>query len=310
MGSFPSGTDGARRRRLKDSAARGAAALGSICLAGCNPAVLDPQGPIGAAEKTILIDSMAIMLAIVIPTIIAIFGVAWWYRSSNRRARYLPDWEYSGQLELIVWAIPLLTIMLLGGVAWIGSHDLDPAKPLPSKDEPLNVQVVSLDWKWLFIYPDQHLASVNRLVIPAGTPIHFSLTSASVMNAFFVPELGTMIYTMNRMATQVNLSADKPGKYFGLSSHFSGDGFADMHFDVEALPPSDFFAWLGAVRAGGPALTPQSYAELAKQGIVATPFTYRAVDDDMFEKIVAQALPPGPGPVAETDPDGVKRGGN
>ena len=310
MGSFPSGTDGARRRRLKDSAARGAAALGSIRLAGCNPAVLDPQGPIGAAEKTILINSMAIMLAIVIPTIVAIFGVAWWYRSSNRRARYLPDWEYSGQLELIVWAIPLLTIMLLGGVAWIGSHDLDPAKPLPSKDEPLNVQVVSLDWKWLFIYPDQHLASVNRLVIPAGTPIHFSLTSASVMNAFFVPELGTMIYTMNRMATQLNLSADKPGKYFGLSSHFSGDGFADMHFDVEALPPQRLFR---LARHSARRRTGADAAELRRAcqaGRVPTPFTYRAVDDDMFEKIVDQALPPGPGPVAETDPDGVKRGGN
>ena len=174
----------------------------------------------------------------------------------NQRAFYLPDWEYSGQLELIVWAIPLLTIMLLGGVTWIGSYDLDPARPLVSKEEPLNVQVVSLDWKWLFIYPDQHVASVNRLVIPAGTPIRFALTSGSVMTAFFVPRLGSMIYTMNRMRTQLYLAADEPGVFNGLATQISGDGFADMHFEVEAKSPQDFYAWLGQVRAGGPALTP------------------------------------------------------
>ena len=213
-----------------------------IALTACQPAVLDPQGPVGEAEKTILIDSLAIMLAIVMPTIAATLGCAWWYRASNTRARYLPDFAYSGQLEMIVWAIPLLTIMLLGGVAWVGSHDLDPARPLPSKDPPLEVQVVSLDWKWLFIYPRQHVASVNHLVIPAGVPVHFSLTSASVMNAFFIPQLGSMIYTMNGMATQLNLHADEPGMLLGLSSHYSGDGLPDMHFDVRrcrrtASPP-------------------------------------------------------------------------
>ena len=170
------------------------------------------------------------MLAIVVPTIAATFAFAWWFRASNTRATYLPDWEYSGRIELIVWAIPLLVIMLLGGVAWIGSHDLDPAKPLASNTPPLEVQVVSLDWKWLFIYPDQHIASVNQLVVPAGTPIHFSLTSASVMNAFFVPQLGSMIYTMNGMTTQLYLQADAPGTFLGLSSHFSGDGFSGHAF--------------------------------------------------------------------------------
>ena len=173
----------------------------ALLLSGCDWAVLDPKGPIADANKTILIDSVAIMLAIVVPTIVATLAAAWWFRSSNTRAQYLPDFEYSGALELIVWAIPLLTIMLLGGVAWIGSHDLDPARPIESKEDPINVQVVSLDWKWLFIYPDQHVASVNRLVIPAGTPVHFTLTSGSVMTAFFVPQLGSMIYTMNRTRT-------------------------------------------------------------------------------------------------------------
>ena len=225
----------------------------ALLLSGCDWAVLDPKGPIGDANKTILIDSVAIMLAIVVPTIVVTLGVAWWYRSSNTRARYLPDFEYSGQLELIVWAIPVLTIMLFGGVAWVGSHDLDPAKPLVSKEEPLNVQVVSLDWKWLFIYPDQHVASVNQLVIPAGMPIRFSLTSGSVMTAFFVPQLGSMIYTMNRMMTQLNLAADEPGTFRGLAAQLSGDGFADMHFEVVAKSPRGLLrlAWQSARRRTG-----------------------------------------------------------
>jgi cytochrome o ubiquinol oxidase subunit 2 len=281
--------------------ARLTALLAPILLAACQPAVLDPQGAVGAAEKTILLDSLAIMLAIVVPTILAMLAFAWWYRSTNTRAQHLPDWEYSGQLELIVWAIPLLTIMLLGGVAWVGSHDLDPAKPLPSKSPALNVQVVSLDWKWLFIYPDQGVASVNRLVIPAGQPVHFSLTSASVMNAFFIPRLGSMIYTMNGMATQLNLSADKPGTYRGLSSHYSGDGFSDMHFDVQAVPPNDFAGWIASTRAAGPSLTPETYAALAKQSIAVAPFTYHSIEPDLFDNIVKQALPPGPGPTTTAE---------
>ena len=221
-------------------AARCTVVIAPVVLTACQPAILDPQGIIGIADKTILIDSLAIMLAIVLPTIAATLGFAWWFRASNTRATYLPDWDYSGRIELIVWAIPLLVIMLLGGVAWIGSHELDPDKPLASDTPPLEIQGVSLDWKWLFIYPDQHIASVNQLVVPAGVPIHFSLTSASVMNAFFIPQLGSMIYTMNGMTTQLNLRADTPGTFLGLSSHYSGDGFSDMHFDVQAVPAQQF----------------------------------------------------------------------
>lgn len=272
--------------------------------------MLNPAGPVGAADKTILLDSLAIMLAIIVPTIVATLGCAWWYRSSNTRARYLPNFEYSGQLELIVWSIPLLTIMLLGGVAWIGSHDLDPAKPLSSKVPPLTIQVVSLDWKWLFIYPDQHVASVNRLVVPAGVPLHLELTSGSVMTAFFVPQLGSMIYTMNRMQTQLNLSADAPGTFAGLASHFSGDGFSTMHFDVDAVPADRFTAWVNTTRQSGPTLNSQSYMELAKQSASVTPFTYRDVEPDLFSKVLSQALPPGPGPVEEPSPGATKRAGN
>ncbi len=205
--------------------------------------ILDPQGPIGAAEKTILIDSVAIMLAIVLPTIIAIFAFAFWFRASNTRARFRPDWAYSGRIELVVWAVPALTVILLGGVAWIGAHQLDPAKAIEGSVKPLRIQAVSLDWKWLFIYPDQKIASVNTLTVPAGVPLQFELTSASVMNAFFIPQFGSMIYTMNGMTSRLNLKADKPGDFQGLSAHFSGDGFSDMHFDVHVVPPKQFATW-------------------------------------------------------------------
>ncbi len=270
--------------------------LGPVMLMGCQSAVLDPKGIVGIAEKTILIDSLIIMLAIVLPTIAATLAFAWWFRASNSRAQYLPDFAYSGRLELIVWAIPILTIMLLGGVTWIGSHELDPQKPLVSNTPPLELQVVSLDWKWLFIYPDQNVASVNQLVVPAGVPLHFSLTSASVMNAFFIPQLGSMIYTMNGMTSQLNLQADAPGSFSGLSSHYSGDGFADMHFDVHAMPAEQFTAWVEDTRKTGPTLDAGSYTALAKQSMNTRPYTFRAADPHLFQQIVSQQLPPGPGP--------------
>jgi cytochrome o ubiquinol oxidase subunit II len=294
---LPDGEEPSQRlRSMSVKAGRCVLATASIGLTACQPAVLDPQGVVGIAEKMILIDSLAIMLAIVVPTIAATLGFAWWFRASNTRATYLPGWAYSGRIELIVWGIPLLVIMLLGGVAWIGSHALDPAKPLASDTPPLEVQGVSLDWKWLFIYPTQGVASVNQLVVPAGVPIHFSLTSASVMNAFFIPQLGSMIYTMNGMRTQLNLRADAPGTFRGLSSHYSGDGFSDMHFDVRAVPAEQFTAWIDTTRNTGPTLDAGNYTSLAKQSMNIAPFTFRAVDPELFHQIVMQKLPPGPGP--------------
>ncbi|WP_428532097.1 ubiquinol oxidase subunit II [Rhodopila sp.] len=285
-----------RRRPTIGRFGRPAVVLAPLLLAACQPAVLDPQGPVGMADKTIMIDSLAIMLAIVLPTLAATFGVAWWFRASNTRSTYLPDFEYSGRIEMIVWGIPLLVIILLGGVTWIGAHELDPAQPLASKAPPLQVQVVSLDWKWLFIYPDQRIASVNQLVVPAGVPIHFVLTSASVMTAFFIPQLGSMIYTMNGMTTNLNLEADAPGTFHGLASHFSGDGFSDMHFDVRAVPAEQFSTWVDATRKTGPTLDSATYTELAKQSIKVAPFTYHAVDPGLFQRVATQQLPPGPGP--------------
>jgi cytochrome o ubiquinol oxidase subunit 2 len=261
-----------------------------VPLTGCNRGILDPVGPVGSAEKLILINSTAIMLAIIIPTILATIAFAWWFRSGNKRAVYRPDWEYSGAIELVVWSIPALTIMLLGGIAWIGSHELEPSKPLVSASPTLKVDVVSLDWKWLFIYPDQHIASVNQLVVPAGTPVSFRLTSATVWNSFFIPQMGTMIYTMPRMMTRLNLQADKPGVYWGQSSHFSGDGFPGMQFLVQALPPDQFAKWAQSAHAR-PALDLSAYDQLQKPSSYVKPFTYGSVQQGLFDAIVANRTP-------------------
>jgi len=263
---------------------------------GCGRAQLQPAGPISDAERKILLDSVVIMLAIVIPTIIATLGVAWWYRSSNARARRQPDFVYSGRVEIVVWSIPTLVIIFLGGIAWISSHDLDPAQPLPSKTAPLDVQVVSLDWKWLFIYPKLGIASVNELVVPAGVPLHLALTSASVWNVFWVPQLGSMIYCMSGMADNLYLEADHPGVYRGESAMISGDGFADMHFDTDAVPPDQFDAWVTSTRTAGPALDDAAYRELLQQSVPPHPYTYRSVRPGLFADIVMLRLPPGYGP--------------
>jgi cytochrome o ubiquinol oxidase subunit II len=257
--------------------------------------ILDPQGPIGAAEKAILIDSLAIMLAIVLPTIIATFAFAYWCRASNSKAFYWPNWEYSGRIEMVVWSVPALTVILLGGVAWIGAHQLDPPKPIEGASTPLTIQAVSLDWKWLFIYPDHKVATVNTLTVPAGVPLQFQLTSASVMNAFFIPQLGSMIYTMNGMTTRLNLQADATGTLAGLSTQFSGDGFADMHFDVHVVPPEQFSNWTQEAAKVQRSLDEQSYQELAKASTKHEQTTYRLADPDLFHAIATQKIPPSPG---------------
>jgi cytochrome o ubiquinol oxidase subunit 2 len=262
----------------------------ALLTSGCDRGILNPVGPVGSAEKTILINSTAIMLAIIIPTIFATIAVAWWFRAGNKKARYRPDWEYSGAVEMVVWSIPALTVLLLGGIAWIGSHDLDPAKPLAARGDPLNVEVVSLDWKWLFIYPDQGIATVNQLVVPAGVPVSYRLTSATVWNSFFIPQFGTMIYTMPRMTTRLNLQADKPGVYEGLSSHYSGDGFSGMRFKVHAVPPQQFAAWAASAHSGPP-LDAATYDQLQKPSSYAKPFTYGSVAPGLFDAIVANRAP-------------------
>jgi cytochrome o ubiquinol oxidase subunit II len=265
--------------------------ISAAMLSGCSEGVLDPQGPVAHAERQILFNSLGIMLAIVIPTILATLGVAYWFRESNKRARYLPDFTYSGRVEVLVWSIPLMTVILVGGVAWVGAHDLDPRKSISPEVKPVTVQVVSLDWKWLFIMPDQGIASVNHLTVPVGTPINFELTSSGVMNSFFVPQLGSQIYTMSGMATHVQLQADHPGTYRGLSAQFSGDGFADMRFTVDAVPAQQFEQWVATTRDSGPVLDAQTYAELAKPSEAVAAFTYRAIAPGLFNTILSAGSP-------------------
>jgi len=271
------------------------AALAALTLAlplsGCG-GVLDPRGPVGEAIRLILVDSVAIMLVIVVPVILATIGFAWWFRASNTRAAFWPDWTFSGHLELIVWAIPALVVTFLGGIAYFGSHALDPFRPLPSQTKPIEVQVVSLDWKWLFIYPEEGVAAVNQLVVPVGTPVHFRLTSSGVMNSFFVPQLGSQIYTMAGMTSQLHLQADHEGTYRGLSAQFSGDGFSDMFFDVRAVAADDYGKWIADTKAaGGETLDMARYAWLAKPSQNVKPTTYPSVDPGLFDAIVKQATP-------------------
>jgi cytochrome o ubiquinol oxidase subunit 2 len=263
--------------------------------------ILDPQGPIGAADTTILIDSIAIMLAIVLPTIAAIFAFAFYFRASNTTAFYWPDWEYSGRIEMVVWSIPALTVILLGGVAWIGSHQLDPAAPVEGTGSPVRIQVVSLDWKWLFIYPDLRIATVNTLTVPAGAPLHFELTSGSVMTTFFIPQFGSMIYTMNGMVTRLQLRADNEGTFQGLAAHFSGDGFPEMLFDVHVVSQLAFPDWVASTARSDRVLNADSYWKLAQQSLAPDKPTFRVDDPRLFEAIATQKIPPAPGPRLTTE---------
>src|SRR5215813_8220692 len=272
--------------------ARAAILFSAAALAGCTEGVLDPKGPVAAAERLIMLNSTGIMLAIVIPTILATLGIAFWFRASNTRARYLPDFDYSGRLELLVWSIPLMTILLVGGVAWLSSYDLDPPKAIAPAEKPVRVQVVALDWKWLFIYPDEGIAAVNQLTIPVGAPISFELTSSGVMNSFFVPQLAGQIYTMSGMVTRLHLLADHAGTYRGMSANYSGAGFSDMVFKVDAVPAEKFARWVAETRTGGPTLNAQSYAELVKPSQAVAPFTYRAVAPNLFNGILSTGMQP------------------
>ncbi|WP_413060892.1 ubiquinol oxidase subunit II [Sphingomonas carotinifaciens] len=275
-------------------------ALCLLALGGCRSGVLDPAGPIAAGERSLLFNSLAIMLMIVIPVIVMAIGFAWWFRASNERAKHLPKWAYSGRLELLVWSIPALAIIFLGGIGWIGSHEYDPPKPIASRARTMTVEVVSLDWKWLFIYPEQGIATVNRLVLPVGVPVRFRITSATVMNSFFVPQLGSQIYAMAGMDSTLHLRADRPGRYRGLSAHYSGEGFADMDFIAQAVPPAAFAQFVTAARGQGPALDWPGFVALNKQSTDVTPYSYRAVQPRLYDIIVARSG----APVSETAHDG------
>jgi cytochrome o ubiquinol oxidase subunit II len=291
--AIPDASDGsgsdAQHKPRRSGRFRSPVVCAALLLASCQSAgVLDPQGPIASAERLLLFNATAIMLVVVAPVILATLAFAWWYRSSNTRATHGDDRAYEGRIEFVTWSIPALVVILLSGVIWIGSHELDPRAPIPADAKPLRIEVVALDWKWLFIYPDQGIAAVNQLLLPVGTPVNFRLTSATVMNSFFVPQLGSQIYTMGGMTTHLNLLAAETGEYPGFSANFSGDGFSEMRFVAKAVPAGDFAAWVAKTRGTGPALDNAAYAALAKPSEAVPPTTYRSVEPKLFDRIVNQ----------------------
>jgi cytochrome o ubiquinol oxidase subunit 2 len=274
-----------------------------LLLSGCNWDVLDPQGAIGMSEKTLLITSLLLMLLIVVPVIGLTLGFAWHFRASNTKAKYRPDFNHSLPIEIVVWVIPCLIILALGVITWTSTHTLDPYRRIAVGDrKPINVEVVSFDWKWLFIYPDLHIASVNEMAMPVGTPVSFNITSDTVMNAFFIPQLGTQIYAMAGMQTRLHLVADHPGTFRGISANFSGDGFSDMKFNAIATDQAGFDAWVQKARQSGPVLDGAAMAKLEQASQDVPVSYYGSVKGDPYEDLVSSFMGKGMGMQAAMPP--------
>jgi cytochrome o ubiquinol oxidase subunit 2 len=257
-------------------------------LSGCQWVVLDPKGPVGAQERSIIITATVLMLIVVVPVIALILIFAWRYRSSNENAEYRPNWAHSNTIEAVVWLIPCLIIGTLAVITWRTSHSLDPYRPLDSKVKPIRIDAVALDWKWLFIYPDQKVATVNEVAFPTNVPVEFHITSATVMNSFFIPQLGSQIYAMAGMQTELHLLASAAGTYQGLSSNYSGAGFSGMTFEAIAVPSRQGFdAWLVKVRASQRTLGDTAYAQLARPSENDPVAYYSKVRPDLFADIVS-----------------------
>jgi cytochrome o ubiquinol oxidase subunit 2 len=259
-----------------------------MMLSGCKLELLDPKGSIGMAEKQLIATSTWAMLIVVIPVILLTLLFAWRYRASNTEAEYRPKWAHSTLIEVVIWTIPSLIILFLAILTWKTTHDLDPYKPLASEVKPINVEVVALDWKWLFIYPDLGIATVNQLAFPVDTPVNFTITSDSVMNSFFIPQLGTQVYAMAGMQTRLHLDANEPGDFAGMSANFSGKGFSDMKFRALAKSPADFAAWVAQVRASKDNLDMNRYSVVSEPEEKATVGYFSSVDPKLFHNIIAR----------------------
>ena len=272
-------------------------------LAGCaRTVVLDPAGDVARQQADLIVIATVLMLIVIVPVIALTLFFAWRYRASNTKASYKPDWDHSTQLELVIWAVPLLIIIALGAITWISTHTLDPYRPLdrigkhrplPEGSKPLEVEVVALDWKWLFIYPEQGIATVNEMAAPVDRPIHFKLTASSVMNAFYVPELAGMIYTMPGMQTELNAVINKPGVYGGKSSHYSGAGFAGMTFKFHGLENDQFDQWVAKAKTEGKALTRDAYLDLAKPSERNPVERFATVDEGLYSKVLNRCVEDG-----------------
>lgn len=274
----------------------------ALALSGCNLVVLAPAGDIAAQQRDLVVVSTVLMLLIIVPVMALTVFFAWRYRAGNRQARYEPDWDHSTHLELVIWAVPLLIIICLGAVTWMGTHLLDPYRPLgrvaegrpvDRQVEPLVVEVAALDWKWLFIYPEYGIATVNEMAAPVDRPIRFRLTSTSVMNSFYIPALAGQIYAMPGMETTLHGVINKPGEYAGFSANYSGDGFSGMRFAFHGQSQADFDAWVGAVRQAGGSLDRAAYLELAKPSENEAARRYATVEPQLFRLIRDRCAEPG-----------------
>ncbi|MEJ2592532.1 MAG: ubiquinol oxidase subunit II [Candidatus Thiodiazotropha sp.] len=248
---------------------------------------LEPRGPIAGHERDLIVITLSLMLLVVIPVFAMTTWFAWHYRAGNAEATYAPEWT-SHRVDLVIWLVPTLIVAVLATLTWDYTHRLNPYKPIAAATAPLDVQVVALDWKWLFIYPQQGIATVNRLVIPSGRPVTFDITSDTVMNAFFIPQLGGQIYAMAGMRTQLNLLADKPGKYFGENTQYSGRGFPYQTFTVEAKPQQGFDRWVKQQQSQHTALNWDGFKTLAKPSVNDPVRTFGKVDAGLFDRIMAQ----------------------
>lgn len=236
-------------------------------LSGCKYAMLNPKGMLALHEKNLLLTSLLLMLLVVIPVIVLTLFFAWRYRASNTKATYRPEWAHSTLLEVIWWSIPCVIIGILGTLTWVSSHTLDPYRPLASKEKPLIIQVVALEWKWLFIYPEQKIATVNFLQVPVNVPVKFVISAEGPMNSLQIPQLSGQIYAMAGMKTKLHLIANEVGDYLGMSSNFSGEGFADMKFTLRASTMNDFNAWVQQVQHSSKELTISQYSKLLQRSM-------------------------------------------
>jgi cytochrome o ubiquinol oxidase subunit 2 len=257
-------------------------------LSGVSIPVLQTSGQIATKERNLLLFALALSSIVVIPVFILLFSIAWRFRESNTKAKYSPDYDHSVTLESIWWLIPTILITILSVVTWNSSHSLDPYAPIASKNKSMTIQAVSLDWKWLFIYPEQNIASVNYLKIPVNTPVTFQITSDSVMNSFWIPKLGGQIYSMPGMSTQLHLIADKNGDFYGSSANISGSGFAGMNFIASAGNMSDFNSWVLEVRNSSSSLSASNYAKLARPSTDNQVAYYSGYDQSLYGSILAK----------------------
>ncbi|MFC7379880.1 ubiquinol oxidase subunit II [Brevundimonas sp. GCM10030266] len=276
--------------------------LAGLLLSGCQAVVMDPAGHVAAQQRDLLVVSVVLMLLIIIPVMALIVWFAWKYRASNKDAKYEPDWDHSTHLELVIWAAPLLIIICLGAVTWTGTHLLDPYRPLDrinhnrpvtAEVRPIEVQVVALDWKWLFIYPEYGVATVNELAAPVDRPIRFTLTSSSVMNSFYIPALAGQIYAMPGMESKLHAVINAPGEYRGFSANYSGDGFSGMKFNFHGLDEAGFEAWINRARGSSLKLDRLSYLDLARPSEHVAPMQFSAVDPLLWDAVVGRCVEPG-----------------